>query len=357
MRFPRPDQFVDCSPLLGPRNRGQAAADTAAAAASQVERHGFAVFRIGALRLDEHPSRDIARLLVHELRNALVAAGAPERLEVEIDRAQQTPVAADFAVRSLLPHHDGQHASYLTPSTLDVPGWTPAQRTFSDSGFTTTHVHKLYQGIFVSAPGTGLSATTYYDWLRILADVRASRGGERAGSTPEWLAANLRRCLAARETHGTAYPTLAGMLGVTEEALVTTPLLHCEDLLPQAAVRRFPLLSGLAAGCACGRCAGPVERVFCHAVMLAAGLSWPDFRNRYEIIAPSERFDLLVGNNLTMLHGGFAGGRDRVIEPLCLTLDRPEGAAYEQWLSRAWQRRDRLGSDRPASEQLVAESA
>lgn len=352
MRFPRPDQFVDCSPLLGPQHREQAAADVAAVAASQVERHGFAVLRIGALRLDENQSRDIARLLVHELRSALVAAGAPEQLEVEIDKAQQTPVAADFAVRSLLPHHDGQHASYLTPSTFDVPDWAPAQRTFSDSGFTTTHVHKLYQGIFVSAPGTGLSATTYYDWLRILEDVRASRGGGPAGSTPEWLAANLRRCLAARGTHATAYPTLAGMLGVTEEALVATPLLHCEDPLPQAAVRRFPLLSGLATGCACGRCAGPVERVFCHAVTLATGLSWPAFRSRYEIIAPSERFDLLVGNNLTMLHGGFAGGRDRVIEPLCLTLDRPEGAGYEQWLSRAWRRRVQ-----PRSEHLVAESA
>ncbi|MFG1807672.1 hypothetical protein [Streptomyces sp. NPDC049040] len=350
MRFPRPDQFIDCSTLLGSRNHEQAAADVAITAATQVERHGFVVFRIGALRLDETRSRDLAHLLVHELRSALVAAGAPEQLEVEIDRAQQTPVAADFAVRSLLPHHDGQHASYLTPSTLDLPDWTPAQRTFSDSGFTTTHVHKLYQGIFVSAPGTGLSATTYYDWLRILEDVRASRGDSRADSTPRWLAANLRRCLAARGTHAPAYPTLAGMLGVTEEALVTTPLLRCEDPLPQAAVRRHPLLAGLAAACACGRCAGPVERVFCHAVMLATGLSWPAFRNRYEILAPSERFDLLVGNNLTMLHGGFAGGRDRVIEPLCLTLDRPEGAAYEHWLSRAWRRRVHIGPVRLAAE-------
>jgi hypothetical protein len=338
MTFPLEEQFINCSAMIEPASRERAAARIGELAAEQVERHGFVIFKIGALRLDEDTSRQIAHRLAAALHTALIAAGAPQEMYVEIDRSQRTAVPEPFQVRSLLPHSDGQHSSYLTPSILDVPNWDPAMRIFSDRGYTTTHVHKMYQGIFIADPGEGLSATTYYDWLRILDDVRSMRQETRPAGTPEWLGWNLRRCIEGASVLGVTYPTLAGMLGLTEECLVATPLLHCEDPLPAAAVEEFPLLRSLKSSCACGGCVGDIRRVFCHVVMLATGMPWPAFRGRYEILAPSERFDMLFGNNLTMLHGGLAGGRNRLIEPICLAVNKPAGAAYERWLSRAWRR-------------------
>jgi hypothetical protein len=67
-------------------------------------------------------------------------------------------------------------------------------------------------------------------------------------------------------------------------------------------------------------------------------MPWPEFRRRYEIMVPSERYDLVIGHNLTMLHGGLAGGPDRLLEPLCLVVDEPSGADYERWLAASWRR-------------------
>jgi len=58
-------------------------------------------------------------------------------------------------------------------------------------------------------------------------------------------------------------------------------------------------------------CVGDTGRMFCHLLVQSVGMSWPAFRQRYEILVPSETYDLIVGHNLTMLHGGWAGGPDR----------------------------------------------
>jgi hypothetical protein len=81
-----------------------------------------------------------------------------------------------------------------------------------------------------------------------------------------------------------------------------------------------------------------VARVFCHQVLMATGLTWDAFRERWEVMVPGEHCDLLFGHNLTMLHGGLAGGARRVLDPLCLVVDRPTGPAYEQWLATSWRR-------------------
>ncbi|GAB7180216.1 hypothetical protein ATKI12_0047 [Kitasatospora sp. Ki12] len=338
MRFPVTEQLIDCA-TLGDRARWDRSLPAVAAeGATALRRHGFVVFRIGALRWGEQDSREVAHRLTAQLREQLVRDGAPEELYVEADAAQPTPVPDERQVRTLLPHHDGQHSSYLTPSLLDDPEWDPSLRTFSDTGYTTTHPHKLYQGIFIASPGEGLSVTTYYDWLRVLDDVRRSRGDAQGVSTARWLARNIRASFAAAQRHGSSYPTVAGFLGLTEEALLATPLLHCERPLADAAKERFPLLRVLSTRCPCGGCEGEVRRVFCHVTALGAGLNWREFRERYEILAPSERFDLLIGDNLTMHHGGLAGGPGRVIEPLCLVLDEPRGPAYEDWLHHMWRR-------------------
>jgi hypothetical protein len=221
MRFAPDVLHLRCDDLVGGDVSGRAAAlrDLASRALDLVHRHGFVVFGIGALRLDIDRSREIAGRLMAELREAVVRAGGPREARLEQDKVQQTEVPGGYDTRTLLPHHDGQHCSYLTPSVLDDDGWLPAWREFGTSGYTTTPAHKMYQGVFVVDPGNGLSVTTYYDWVEILSTVYAERvGADPAAVEPaavaRWLGGNLRAALGSQSDHRCPYPSLGAMLGV-----------------------------------------------------------------------------------------------------------------------------------------------
>jgi len=341
MRFAPRTADVDCHEA----NAGAGPAVVAGRAADALDRLGYAVFRIGRLRLAEAPSRALALRLMMALRVALVERGAPPETRVEVDAAQTTIVPAGVEVRTMLPHHDGQHAAYLTPSLEDMPDWRPPWRTFSDDGYTTTHSHKLYQGIFITDPGEGLSVTTVYDLLRITRDAMRYQQPDGppappAGDVARWVGTNLRSAHAGRGRHGSTYPTLAGLLGLPDVPLHATALIRAEAALDEAHLRRFPELRELIARCPCGTCAGDTLRVFCHVTNRALGLPWPQFRADHETCVVTERFDLLVTHNLTMNHGGLAGGTSRILEPVYLALDRPEGEDYERWLAAQWRVRE-----------------
>src|SRR5205814_126955 len=130
-----------------------------AAARIDLSPYGIA-FRIGALRLGEDDSRCVALAIADIVCLALVRRGAPDTLRVERDEPQISNAWGADAARTLLPHHDSAHLSYLTPSTYDVPEWNPSMRSFGRAGFTQTLSHKLYQGFFVTDPGQCLSLTT-----------------------------------------------------------------------------------------------------------------------------------------------------------------------------------------------------
>jgi hypothetical protein len=333
VRFIPTEQQIDCRDLD--------LAVVAAQAADLLETRGVVVFRVGRLRLDEAASRRMVHELAEAMREALLKHELPPEAVVEIDRPQDTPVPGGGTTRTMLPHHDGMHSSYLTPSLLDVADWQPEWRTFSDTGYTTTHSHKLYQGLFITNPGEGLSATPYYDWLQVLADVHAAQGGEPGAAViAAWLGANLRHTCTRRAEHGALYPTIAGMLGLREPAFEATPVLRAEADLSEQARRAHPILESMARRCPCGECAGEEGRLLCHVLTLAAGGSWPEFRRRYEVLAVTERYDFVMANNLTFMHGGLAGGRDRTLEPICLVAE-PWGDAYERWLARSWRRLER----------------
>ncbi|WP_155361102.1 hypothetical protein [Acrocarpospora macrocephala] len=297
----------------------ETAPEVAEAAVAGLDRYGSVVFKIGMLRLDGDASQRLAYRIAGELRDELIRSGAPKEMRLEIDVAQESP----------LPHGSSQPASYLTPSVLDQPDWDPAWRTFP--GCT---AHTMYQGIFSADPGEALSATTYYDWLRILHDVKAARfmGNDNAPSTASWLGDNLGRAVRTGRAPSLAYPTL----GLTETALLAAPLLRCGRPVAAELKDRFPLLRTLSTTCPCRDCGGEVTRVFCNLASLTIGLTWPQFRSRYEVQVPVERFDLLIAHNLTTLRGCWG----RVVEPLRLVLDTPSGPEYEAWLSRAWRRLD-----------------
>lgn len=343
MRFASTELYLDCTDLVRDEDTHRAARTLAERAVALVHRHGFVVFRLGQLRLGIEDSRALSAAVCEALRAALIARGAPAATRMEPDRAQATHVPAGFAARTLLPHHDGQHCSYLTPSVLDDPGWLPEWREFGRSGYTTTPAHKMYQGVFIADPGEALSVTTYYDWIDVLTAVYAERHGT-ATTGPDlatvagWLGGNLRTALDRQPKHGCPYPTIGAMLGVEEPMWHGLSFHHAEAELSDEDRARYPLAGPLAATCPCGTCVGHTARLFCHQVLLATGRDWRTFRAGWEVCAPSERFDLLFGHNLTMLHGGWAGGAGRVIEPMCLVVDEPSGDDYERWLAASWRR-------------------
>jgi hypothetical protein len=342
MRFLPKSADLDCGSLTANPD-DDTTDDLVRRAVESLHDGGVTAFRLGRLRLGGDESLHLARLIVSRLRDMLVALGAPPALRVENDKVQTTDIPSGARIRTRLPHFDGQHCSYLTPSTEDVPTWDAALRTFSSSGYTTTAAHKMYQGIFITDPGHALSVTTYYDWLSIIADVRELRRLDSAReadprTAAQWLGDNLRRTLGLQPSHGCSYPSLGAMLGLTEEAFHAMGFANAEDPLPPEIGARYPVLWPMTRACPCGTCVGETGRVFCHLLVQSVGMPWPAFRQRYEILAPSERYDLIIGHNLTMLHGGLAGGPDRLLEPLCLVVDEPSGADYERWLAASWRR-------------------
>jgi hypothetical protein len=339
MRFSSTTADIDCYALTDPH--GDAIAGVAGFAADLLNDLGYAVFRIGRLRLGEQPSRDLALALMHALRDAVVDRGAPAEIRVEVDAPQKTIMPTPTRTRTMLPHHDGQHASFLTPSVLDVPQWEPRWRTFSEDGYTTTHSHKLYQAIFITDPGDGLSVTTVYDLLHAVADAYHHRFGHypTPAKAADWIGVNLRAAVVHRREYGGTYPTLGGLLGLSDPALLATALIRADDPVADRLKARFPQLSEYADGCPCGGCVGETLRVFCRVTTQSLGMSTARFQEAYESCVVTERFDLLVTHNITMNHGGLEGGATRVLEPIYLAVTEPAGDEYEAWLSRQWRLR------------------
>lgn len=335
---------IDCRGLVegSATQRESALENIAQDAAGTMHSIGFVVFRIGRLRLSADDSREVAEQVARRLRKVLVELGAPRDMRLEIDKPQETVVPSGFPTRTLLPHHDGQHCSYLTPSIDDVPTWDPSWREFGSTGYTTTPAHKMYQGIFLADAGQGLSATPYYDWLGILGDVFDRRDGRAPGNRTmalaAWLGENLRRAIESQPVHGCPYPSFGAFLGLVEPLWNGLSFHHAEARLPGKERLRFPEAIPLSERCACGLCNGEMARLFCNQVLMGTGLTWSEFRNKWEILAPGDQCDLLFGHNLTMLHGGLAGGTSRVLEPLCLVVDSPMGSEYERWLAASWRR-------------------
>jgi hypothetical protein len=299
--------------------------------------HGITI-RLGQHTGDADVARAWAHRLAFALRAALVRRGAPDDMDVELDVAQESQVRPGQQYRTLLPHHDGGNASFLSPSALDDPQAGPALRRTSPPTVTTTRRHKMYQGFFLRAAGDFASVTTYYDLLA-MARVACRRAQGTGADTPDvarWLGDNLRRTLALIEARGGSYVTLGGMLGSRDHVQCLTAV-HLADA--QFSEAQLTLCPELRAWQWLGdERYSPTEQLFDSALMTVLGHGWPATRERYEVGVPGADYDLMMGHNITLLHGGWRGGRGRIIEPICFTLGSPAGAAYEQWLWRAWRR-------------------
>jgi hypothetical protein len=300
------------------------------------------VFRISALCLSRGDARAVAEGLLTVVAKRMVAAGAPADLYVEIDRHQVTEVPPGHTTRRLLPHHDGGHCSFLSPSRKDLPDWPVEHRICSTAGFATTHAHKLLQGFFIEEAGARDASTPYYDWRAILRDAYRYQGGQPSPATEPtrlaaWLGDNITYSASIRHIHHCGYLSIPAALGARPAVYhLTPPGPRAESDFAPEAYEWFPELHELTRDCACGSCEGEGGRHFCNGLKLTTGLSWPEFQRTYEERVISSKFDLVVGNNLTLLHAGMGGSAERLIQPMCVVIDHPAGEEYEAWLWRLW---------------------
>lgn len=297
------------------------------------------VFAIGKLRLSEEASRELTHAIAAVICQALQRRGAPSSMEVEIDRPQGSTVRPDKQVRTLLPHHDGGHCSYLTPSLLDDPEWDARLRVFSNETgkYTTTSAHKLYQGIFIVDPGEGLSVTTYYNLLLMLRQAYSHTIGHPPTSIAQlasWLGNNIRHSLVLQAQHQSRYLAIGAALGSPHLAYHGIAVHYAEADFTVQEIERFPELKHFNNK----DTLAPTERFLSELLLETLGMSWQEFRTQFEICVPSERFDAVFGHNLTLLHGGLMGGPGRLLEPICMVIEHASGADYENWLAQAWRR-------------------
>jgi hypothetical protein len=310
-------------------------------AAGRLNERTTVVFRIGALRLGAEPSRRLARAIATALAGSLKDdLGLPPAARLLLERPELTGERHPYPTRTLLPHHDGQHRSYLTPSTLDCPDWQPVDRTFSAEGFVRSGAQTLYQGFFLAAAGSGLSLTAYYDLLGLVewAYGRCEGGTPDIPAVAAWAGANVVRAKRRAGELGVRYLTIGGLLGAGRPEYEALSYEVAQAPVPRDLEERFPALTGLRAACPCGLCQGETERVHCHMLFDATGMGWALFRDRHELGLPSQDFDLVLSENLSVLHSGIEGGRDRLLEPVSIVVDSPEGPDYERWLGERWRR-------------------
>lgn len=321
-----------------PTEASAAARRVAGQMANTIDALGYCRVRLGALRLSMDVTSSIARTLVAELRAKLADEGClPAPVTVECDEPDTTAVVDGFAYRTRLPHTDGQHATYLTPSRFDAPYFDSARRRFGPEGHTSAS-HKLYAGIVVFDPGVGLSITTFLD--AVVLAVRAFEHDARRvlddlGEVARWQGANVAAAHARRRSHGSRYISILGLFhpdgDPSSEGL---NLSIAETGLGNVAERKPGRPN-----CACGRCSCDTEAAFCGQVAKAFGVGWHELREEHEYALGSDQGDLLFWDNVTMLHGAVLGSAGRTLMPIYLSLERPAGFTYERWLFDRWRMR------------------
>lgn len=295
------------------------------AGASEIARVAGLVFdRLtdGALAVLVKTSRlalpaDHRQRLAHRIVDAFagrVAAAFGMDVATELDRPQRCDLPAG-ATRTLLPHHDGGHCSYLTAPALHGPA---PRRSLANDAYTTTDAHKIYQGLLLVEAGDAMSLTSYFDLVHMLADAWAHQHGHRPTqrALAAWYQANV--TAAIERAAGSGYLPIGAQLGATGPARHAA--IHHHDGFHEIAGERHS--------------AAALAEQLAHS---ALGLSFTELMERHAVLAPCETGDLLVGHNLFAWHGGVEGGRGREILPICVT-SRPAGPGYERWLALHWER-------------------
>lgn len=303
---------------------------------------GGLVLKLSKLNFNADRTKELAIKLLNRLIPYLIDNSAPKSISLEIDKEQKTIVREEDGSRTLLPHHDGGHCSYLTPSIFDVPEWENKSRIFSNKSFYTTHMHKIIQGILILNPGERDSITTYYDWVQIVEDAYKY---QHAGEVPsivdlqKWLGSNISYSLNKQNIHNNRYLNMAAALGAKDLMYHALSLHSTSEQISEDILSNHKKLIDIQQSCSCQMCNSNILRVLCHVLKETMGISYEEFINKYEKKVYSEQLDLVIGNNLSLLHGGFNGGSERLILPLCIVLEDTNDISYERYLKNLWNRK------------------
>ncbi len=236
---------------------------------------------------------------------------------MEHDKAQLCNLAPN-TVRTLLPHHDGGHCSFLTPFyplNLENPR---ATWTLQNHNYTTTDMHKLYQGFFLKDAGDGLSITAHFDLIEILKDcfIFRFKKSPLLHQLMDWYGRSLDEFFAKNGTGG--YIPIGVQLGCIS-CFGGIPIHHldaCFDVEGEIITAAY---------------------IFNEICLEALGIAAEEFMERYAILSPSSTGDLIVGHNIFSWHGGLMGGGNREIFPLCIAT-KSINQNYELWLKHNWRR-------------------
>ncbi|MGZ2464516.1 hypothetical protein [Sinorhizobium medicae] len=326
-------------------------------AAGVLDRDCVVRFRIGGRWSRSDEALSVAKAVAEGLSRELKQRGAPTKMYVEVDKAQTTYVPEGFKSRTLLPHHDAAHVSYLTPSKADLPSFQDAHRSFSGRGYTSGKAHKMYQGIFISDAGEVDSITAYYPLVPLIAKAYAkSHGLSRPPSLKDcakFLGKNIELAITARENRSANYLTLPAALGSHLEVFNSLAPHAGEADFSAENYERFPRLRTMVEHCACGKCVGAQGRLFCQSIQDTVGIGWYPFNSAHGVAVRSDTFDLIMANNLSLIHAGLGGGAGRILVPICLVIEDTDDPQYESWLANAWRQqpmRDEVQSFWPTIE-------
>lgn len=305
-----------CNPLvIDPRGRAGDARDAIAVAAKAAE--GLAAgspvhVRLGDLGVDDRSALALASGIADAICESLNDR-CGSRFELEWKPAHERPPGR------LLPHHDGGSVT-----GLEVPGVCVE----------TAGSRHAYAGFFVEAEGRDPCETAFYPLLQPLHDAAVERDGSTDPSAAMTDVGRRRRALARRSRTG--YFTLPATLGATSADILAVDDYEAANDLPVETLRRHAPLLDRVRACPCGGCGGQSERVFCAGVQEALGMTWPAFRERYELVAIAQRHDLLMWNNMFMQHGAGAAGPGRKLRHVYFKL--PTGPPFDHWLADQWAR-------------------
>jgi hypothetical protein len=299
--------------------------DALAAADAVGTRAGRAVARndvcrvaIGALGLSATDSLAVARAVFRGFVVHIDSVGDVGFRTVWKDAHILGPAPVDRD-RVMLPHHDGGSVT-----RLEAPGGTGRG------------TPKAYAGFVVVESGAGTARTTFYDLVTIIADL-LDTPGPAAGV--RWYTRTMARVADIQRGNGitTRYVTLPMICGARSPALLAVDRNEGHDDLTADEISRCPELDALRTGCVCGDCVGEVSRVHCRGVFAGTGLSWPEFRARYEIAVTAARWDLVLWNNVFRQHGAIGGGAGRTLKHVYAVPHGRDGR-YSAWLTAHWNR-------------------
>ncbi|NLS07766.1 hypothetical protein HGP14_31490 [Rhizobium sp. P32RR-XVIII] len=145
--------------------------------------------------------------------------------------------------------------------------------------------------------------------------------------------------MAARSGRSINYLTLpAALASRVKEYNALAPHAGEADF-PSEDYDRFPALRKMVADCGCGECAVAQGRLFCNSLNDTLGINWRSLNSKHGVAVRSETFDLVMANNLNLIHSGLADGSDRILVPICLVIENTDDQEYESWLADTWRRR------------------